>query len=451
MERITMNTSTSSDRQLSLIQRLSDEQLTLNLQRLNHRKHGLDAELLLYISELDRRKLYRVAACPSLFEYLTSRLGFSEDMAYKRMWAARTLRDFPLVYELLCEGRIHLSALLLIRPHLTAENHRDWLAAAARKSKREVERLVAERCPKRDVPAQVRKLPEPAARQCEPSATPAGIEAPTSATDPTPTVIQLPQSEDHIPRAVATSLTSAAATRAPKIQPLSGSSYRVVFTASERLKQKIRRASELVSHAIPPSDLPALVERALDTLIEREERRRFGAKRPRRQHPSPVVPTTSGDDCEDAGRGIPAAVRREVWECDGGQCTYVDSTGERCQCRHYLQFDHRIARALNGPSNPANIRLRCAAHNALAAEQVLGSDRVAAAVAWAKEKSNSSPRGENRGPAAAADAGPSPLEARCAAQFKTAPDWEGDSCALAPEPSLIPAPLPTYGADADPP
>ena len=39
-----------------------------------------------------------------------------------------------------------------------------------------------------------------------------------------------------------------------------------------------------------------------------------------------------------AGRAIPAAVRREVWQRDGGRCSYVDPrTGRRCASRHLLQ------------------------------------------------------------------------------------------------------------------
>src|SRR5512138_3160520 len=96
------------------VQNLSNDQLTRQVVQLNRKQHLVDAELLLYLSELDCRKLYRNHACPSLFEFLTTRLGQSEDIAYRWMWGARLLRAFPLVHELLAEGKLHLSALMLL-------------------------------------------------------------------------------------------------------------------------------------------------------------------------------------------------------------------------------------------------------------------------------------------------------------------------------------------------
>ncbi|HEY5957730.1 MAG TPA: hypothetical protein VIV60_14300 [Polyangiaceae bacterium] len=92
------------------------------LDQLNTRKHALDAELILYLSELERRRLYREHACASLFEFCVTRLGCSEDTAYKRVEAARQLQQFPVVFDFLANRRIHLTGLVLLKPHLTATN-----------------------------------------------------------------------------------------------------------------------------------------------------------------------------------------------------------------------------------------------------------------------------------------------------------------------------------------
>jgi hypothetical protein len=57
---------------------------------------------------------------------------------------------------------------------------------------------------------------------------------------------------------------------------LSAERYLVQFTASAELGAKLQRAKELLSHSVPGGDLPLLVERALDALIERELKRRTG-------------------------------------------------------------------------------------------------------------------------------------------------------------------------------
>ncbi len=65
-----------------------------------------------------------------------------------------------------------------------------------------------------------------------------------------------------------------------------------------------------------------------------------------------------------AGRAIPAAVRRHVWQRDGGRCSYLDRrTGRRCNSRHRIEIDHILPYALGGGADPANLRLLCRAHH----------------------------------------------------------------------------------------
>jgi hypothetical protein len=279
---------------------VSDYQLKVELQQLNQKCHRLEAELLLYLGELDQRRLYREEACSSAFEFCTSRMGYSEDVAYKRVGAARLMRQFPGIYDLLAEGQLHLTALMLLKPHLTEANHQDWLLAACHKSKRELERLLVSRCPKPDAKASVRKLPsaslvpnEPnlqsSSGDCKDAAS--GFEEPTFApaaataaaaiagTGSVGGTVSTMAAEPAGAFGLKTKPTVAApqAHPDPRVAPLSSSTYRVTFTASEQLKQKLDRARELLSHCIPPSDLPALIERALDQLLEREQTRRYGA------------------------------------------------------------------------------------------------------------------------------------------------------------------------------
>ena len=65
---------------------------------------------------------------------------------------------------MLADGRLHLSGIAKIAPHLTEANRETLLARAAHKSKRQIEELIAELSPKPDVPATMRKpRPFPAA------------------------------------------------------------------------------------------------------------------------------------------------------------------------------------------------------------------------------------------------------------------------------------------------
>ncbi len=72
----------------------------------------------------------------------------------------------------------------------------------------------------------------------------------------------------------------------------------------------------------------------------------------------------------------PRAMRREVFERDGEQCTFLSDDGARCPSHGHLELDHIEPRALGGPNAASNLRVRCRAHNRLYAEQVFGRTHV---------------------------------------------------------------------------
>jgi hypothetical protein len=66
-----------------------------------------------------------------------------------------------------------------------------------------------------------------------------------------------------------------------------------------------------------------------------------------------------------------------VFERDGNQCTYVSGDiGKRCPETHRLEFHHVTPFSVGGEHDVSNITLRCAAHNALAAEEDFGRELV---------------------------------------------------------------------------
>src|SRR5438128_7680165 len=103
------------------------------------RSCAVQAELLVHLSEIDGRKLYLERACPSMFVFCVRELGFSEGAAYNRIEVARAGRRLPAVIDAIRSRQVHLAGLRLLAPHLTEPNHRDVLAEAAGKTKREIE------------------------------------------------------------------------------------------------------------------------------------------------------------------------------------------------------------------------------------------------------------------------------------------------------------------------
>ncbi|HEY2405888.1 MAG TPA: DUF222 domain-containing protein [Polyangiaceae bacterium] len=331
---------------------LGDRALLAGLACLVRKGNELTAELLAHLGEVDERRLHLEHGFPSLFAYCTERLGLSEAAAGRRIAAARVCRAYPQVFAAVARGDLHLSALCALRPYLDQKNAAELLSACHRKTRRQVEAIIAHHFPRRDVPAQIRRLPM---------------------ADPKPSEIHVLSSTEleGVPSDASSAQAPlpqhpAPASPRPRIEPLSATRYGVHFTADLRLKSKIEKARALASHRLPSGDLAGLVELAFDTLIRDLERQRFALGRKPRGALSP-------GDSGARSRHIPADVARKVYVRDGEQCTFIAASGRRCDARAFLEFDHAEPWASGGASTAENLRLRCRAHNQWQARAQFGS------------------------------------------------------------------------------
>ncbi len=142
---------------------LSDRDLLAVVHHLASDERRATASLIASLAALDERRLYLAEGYSSLFTYCTQVLHLSEHAAYGRIEAARVARKYPVFLERLEAGDLTLTTIGLLAPLLTAENYQNLIEAARRKSKREVEHLVATLRPEPAVPSVVRKLPQPTA------------------------------------------------------------------------------------------------------------------------------------------------------------------------------------------------------------------------------------------------------------------------------------------------
>jgi hypothetical protein len=138
--------------------------------------------------------------------------------------------------------------------------------------------------------------------------------------------------------------------------------YRVHFTMGRETHERLRRVQDLLRQVVPNGDPAVIFDRALAVLLADLERGRLGAtSKPR---PSKAIKAGS--------RHISPAVRRGVWERDGGQCAFVGDRG-RCPERGWLEFHHVVPFAAGGAATLENIELRCRAHNAYEATRYFGA------------------------------------------------------------------------------
>ena len=152
----------------SALAQLSDETLHVEVKRLLGRANTLTAELLAHLAEVEARGIHRERASSSLYTYCVYELCMSEDEAQRRCRAARLTRQFPVLLQMLAEASLHLTGLLLIGPHLTAENQDELLARVRFRTKREIEQIIGELAPAADLPACIEPLGVSSATNVEP-------------------------------------------------------------------------------------------------------------------------------------------------------------------------------------------------------------------------------------------------------------------------------------------
>jgi hypothetical protein len=250
-----------------------------------------------------------------------------------------------------------------LAPYLTPENAADLLGASSHRTVMEIRVLLAERFPRLDVAARVEVIGSGAG----PS------QLPTSAVAASANGHPEGGHGSQVP-------TSAVGSPAHRVTPLSAERCAFEFTGRRSAYDKLKYVQALLGHAVPSGDVGEIFERAMDALIEKQEKQKFAATSrpgPRRSSADP--------------RHIPAHVKHTVWERDGAQCTFVGDTGNRCPARTRLEFDHVDPVARGGLATVEGIRLRCRAHNQYEAECTFGvgfmeAKREAARVAAAEAR-----------------------------------------------------------------
>jgi hypothetical protein len=311
---------------------LSDDALLAGLENLVRQERESTADVVEHLWEVERRELVLGRAYPSLYEYCTKKLGYTESGAAFRMRAARAAAEFPGIIERLRSGRLHLEAVVRISPHLTDSNHADLLDRVDGASKREVVALVASMQP---WPPPTRDVVTP------------------------------------IAAAERTTGRSSSAPEDPRIEVVPLLNHRFHFTGDAELLQLVSRLRGFLRHKYPEGRLESIFKEAAKALLERLENDRAPRAR------SAPANTGSVPLLKRAGsRFVPRSVKREVWTRDGGRCAFRAEDGALCGSREALEYDHIIAWADGGRSDAAeNIRLLCRAHNQFLGRRRFGARR----------------------------------------------------------------------------
>ena len=271
------------------------------------------AMFLVYLGEFDAQQLYLPEAYPSMYAYCRGAMGLAHDAATRRIHAARYARRHSVLIDAIADGRIELSAIGLLGPHMNDGNAKALIALAAGTSCVEIRQALEHQLGLNRVIG-------------------TGGDGDELGSNRVP---------EGAKRAELRALLS------PEVQAL------------------LDRAHDGLSHTVGFEDSQEVLKRALTLLVEQVERERFAAT------DAPRERTSEGD-----GRYIPAEIQREVHERDAGQCTFVSEAGRRCESRELLEYDHRVPLAKGGETTVENVRLLCRPHNQFEAKRAFGPDLI---------------------------------------------------------------------------
>jgi hypothetical protein len=283
-------------------------------------------------------------------------LRMSEDEAQRRCRAARLARQFPILLEMLAEASLHLTAILLLGPHLTEDNCAELLARARFRTKREIERLVAEIAPCHDVPSRIvplhrasaddwmvsplDDLPRPrnnwaayvqglagqvrqlkaglGAEQAPPRASDEEVAAAMSrqaskgASQDSETGVRTPAIDEK--RQANTPVPSSEPQPTASAPHVAELRYKVQFTADQAYVELLEEARNLLQHELPTRDIVAVQRRALELLVHKLRQRKYAASgQPRPKAPQPMngtqrphrQPKSAGAPVPPPATGVP--------------------------------------------------------------------------------------------------------------------------------------------------
>ena len=406
---------------------LSDRELLRQTSTLVRHERHLQGAIIDHLAEIEFRRLYLQRGCSSLFDYAVRELGYSDAAAGRRIGAVRLCADQPDARERLRDGSLTLSAAAELQWAFDRQRRRGSIAGTASIAPADSERAcgavgsapaeaaraddpVADAAtPSHSEPAQPlvldaagrQKLVEDAAgmsaRQVrrmladlDPElATPADRVRPLgdgryelkavidagcqqgleqlrgllSHVDPRMTIGQL------VGRIVQEALDRHAPSR-PTRRARTGSGAaqgesQPAPASKEPAAPEPCHAVTAQDAAVPDDPTPTSERTAQPTpSAEPSPNRQAATDRRIAAGRTPTGTLTPTAKPRTSRRAIPAAVRRQVWQRDGGRCTYRDrQTGRHCNSRHLIEIDHILPYALGGGADLENLRLLCAVHH----------------------------------------------------------------------------------------
>lgn len=303
---------------------MTNPEVHASFQRVTHTERKITALVLEHINEVDSRKMFLDYAYPSLYAYLVAEMKYSESCAYRRITAARLVKNNSQLAEKVQSGSLNLTQLSDLSIGLNK--------AGVELKEEQTKELIQELENKGQFQSQ------------------------------------------HI-IAVALNLPVKHVT---KVTPQRDGSVRFEMTFTREQFEELKASKDSLSHVVFDGNWADVIA----TLASKHNQAKRGKVRNQQEsiNPSPQnsesqiqntfpvqlpqsLSAKQAQRVKTPRKYISIKVRRELLQKAHYQCQYHGENGKRCQSTYQLQGDHIVPLAKSGADHPLNMRILCSVHN----------------------------------------------------------------------------------------
>lgn len=328
---------------------LTNTHLISSFKCLVHSERKITSEVLQFISEIDKRKIFLESGYSSLFDFLVKEFGYSPGAAMRRIDGARLLNELPEMGEKLKSGTITLSQATQIQRasrevkklknnYVTISEKRKLLLSIENASQKESEATIAAALDLPIVPVQKETLHK----------------------NQSVTMTITFTHEQMQTLEQAQNMTAHCA-------PSKNWADTITYLAKKEISRRIgTNTSARISTSTSPSTYhhtSASTSTGIRTIATSSTARTRKSTAAAAAVKEKVV-STYPSECRNtvSRRAIPLPVRKKLlnpYAC----CEFVSASGKRCSSRRFLQIDHINSWSTGGSNKLENLQVLCGVHN----------------------------------------------------------------------------------------
>jgi len=346
---------------------LSKAELLSRFNKLVRTERKITHLVLLYIAEIETRKIYADLGFDGMYAYLTRGLGYSEGSAYRRLQSARLLKQVPRVAEMIEAGSLNLSQLTQVQKCLkesakngesiSVEQTLEVLTKLENKNSFETQKTLAQEMNSPVVLHEKLKPQQDNSVRIEMTLTKEQF-------------AELEQARSFLSHICPEgSWSEVISTLAKQFN------HRKLYGRTRPSQENIIKPTNEERPDLPPKANPSQIRKAstlesADSNQFKKENLTQAAIARGKSFKSKNSETCQRYICRRRREYISIHMKRVLFKKAQHCCEYRDPhTQQRCQSKYKLEIDHRQPIALGGNNELGNLRILCQAHNALAARR----------------------------------------------------------------------------------